>query len=86
MATQIEAVFEDGVLRPLEPLSLADRQRVTLTISAQNASLDDVHFALPADRWDEFCAALDAPPRVVPALRKLLTEPGVFDGPGPAAR
>lgn len=28
----VEAVFEDGVLRPLEPLSLPARQRVTLIV------------------------------------------------------
>lgn len=32
MATQLDAVFEDGVLRPLAPLSLAEHQRVRLTI------------------------------------------------------
>jgi len=38
-----------------------------------------VHFYLSPERWNEFCASLDAPPRDLPALRKLLTEPGVFD-------
>ena len=32
-----------------------------------------------ADR-DAFRRALDAPPRRIPALRRLLTAPGVFDG------
>ena len=36
-------------------------------------------FRLSDKRWREFCKALDAPPKDIPALRKLLTEPGVFD-------
>jgi AF2212-like len=33
MLQQLEAVFEDGILRPLEPLSLAENQHVLLTVS-----------------------------------------------------
>jgi predicted DNA-binding antitoxin AbrB/MazE fold protein len=33
MIQEVEAVYEGGVLRPLRPLSLAERQRVRLTIS-----------------------------------------------------
>ncbi len=33
MIHEVEAVYEHGVLRPLRPLSLAERQRVRLTIS-----------------------------------------------------
>jgi predicted DNA-binding antitoxin AbrB/MazE fold protein len=32
MVRQLEAVYEHGVLRPLEPLALPERQRVRLTI------------------------------------------------------
>lgn len=32
MERVIEAVYQDGVLTPLEPLDLPDRQRVTLKI------------------------------------------------------
>jgi uncharacterized protein (DUF1778 family) len=47
--------------------------------AAQQILADQVHFYLSPEKWDEFCAALDAPPKELPALRKLLTEPGVFD-------
>lgn len=47
--------------------------------AAQEVLADQVHFSLSAERWDAFCTALDAPPKVVPALRKLLKKPGVFD-------
>ena len=33
MTRQVEAIYENGVLRPLEPLPLAERERVTVTIS-----------------------------------------------------
>jgi predicted DNA-binding antitoxin AbrB/MazE fold protein len=33
MIQDVEAVYEHGVLRPLRPLSLAERQQVRLTIS-----------------------------------------------------
>jgi predicted DNA-binding antitoxin AbrB/MazE fold protein len=33
MIHEVEAVYEHGVLRPLEPLALAESQRVKLTIS-----------------------------------------------------
>jgi predicted DNA-binding antitoxin AbrB/MazE fold protein len=32
MVKQLEAVFEHGVLRPLEPLSLTENQRVLVTV------------------------------------------------------
>lgn len=47
--------------------------------AAQQVLAEQVHFVLPPDRWQAFCAALDAPPRDIPALRKLLTEASVFD-------
>jgi len=33
MTRQIDAVYENGVLRPLEPLPLGERERVRLTIT-----------------------------------------------------
>ncbi len=47
--------------------------------AAQQVIADQVHFALSAERWEAFCAALDMPPKEIPALRKLLTEPSIFD-------
>jgi len=35
-------------------------------------------FALDAEKWDAFQAALDAPTRTLPRLRALLEEPGFF--------
>ncbi len=33
MIQEVDAVYERGILRPLKPLSLAEQQRVKLTIS-----------------------------------------------------
>ncbi len=49
-------------------------------VAAQQVLAEQVHFTLSPERWRAFCKALDAPPRKIPALKKLLTEPGVFDG------
>ena len=35
MVRQVEAIFECGVLRPLEPLSLSESQRVRLTLDGR---------------------------------------------------
>ena len=40
---------------------------------------EQTDFVLSPEQWQAFCAALDAPPRDIPALRKLLTERGAFD-------
>jgi uncharacterized protein (DUF1778 family) len=47
--------------------------------AAQQILAEQTHFYLSAEKWDEFCAALDAPPQEKPRLRQLLTEPSVFD-------
>lgn len=41
---------------------------------------DNARFRVTKAQYDAFCAALDEPPRDIPAMRKLLTEPGLFDG------
>ena len=40
---------------------------------------DRYHFSLNEDQWKEFCAALDAPPKRIPALHKLMNTPSVFE-------
>lgn len=46
---------------------------------AQDIVGEQTRFELPPSQWREFCKALDSPPRDIPELRKLLTEPSVFD-------
>lgn len=47
---------------------------------AAEALADRRVFQLPPEKWEAFVAALDAPPRDLPRLRKLLDEPSVFSG------
>src|SRR2546425_12519485 len=48
--------------------------------AAQQVLAEQVDIVMPAAEWEAFCKALDAPPRTIPALRKLLTEASIFDG------
>lgn len=50
--------------------------------AARQVLSDNARFVLTKLDWDEFCAALDAPPKDIPALRALLTQPSVFEKPG----
>jgi len=43
MATRIEAIYENGVLRPVTPLALAEHERVTLTIESDDDDEDLDH-------------------------------------------
>jgi uncharacterized protein (DUF1778 family) len=47
--------------------------------AAQDIILEQRHFTLSSLEWKAFCKALDAAPRNYPRLKKLLTEPGIFD-------
>ena len=40
---------------------------------------DKSEFSLSEKEWQEFCRALDQPPKNISKLRRLLTETGVFD-------
>jgi uncharacterized protein (DUF1778 family) len=53
--------------------------------AAQRVLGEQLEIVLPPAQWEAFRKALDAPPRSIPALKKLLTQPGVFDGPGKVA-
>ncbi len=46
---------------------------------ADEALADRRTFGLNAAQWKAFLAALDAPPRSLPRLKRLLKEPGFFD-------
>jgi uncharacterized protein (DUF1778 family) len=46
---------------------------------ADEALADRRTFSLNHARWKAFLAALDAPPRPLPRLERLLKEPGFFD-------
>ena len=47
---------------------------------AEETLTDRRHFGLDSERWEAFMAALEAPPREIPQLEKLMREPSVFEG------
>ena len=66
MTQQIDAVFEHGILRPLQPLRLAEQAKVTVMVSVpEDESWMDVEFmdscasdSDPAIRLEDVRAAL----------------------------
>jgi predicted DNA-binding antitoxin AbrB/MazE fold protein len=76
MVKTVDAVYENGMLRPLEPLQLQENQHVTLTVS--EPSVD------PADAWldHEYMASIDAvsePEPTIEEVRSILARvPGKF--------
>ncbi len=48
---------------------------------AEETLIERRRFELNAEQWAAFMAALDAPPRDLPRLRRLFSEPGPFDAP-----
>lgn len=46
---------------------------------AEEVLIERRRFELGAEQWSAFMAALDAPPRDAPRLRRLLEEPSVFE-------
>jgi uncharacterized protein (DUF1778 family) len=92
MAVQLRDTKVQLRMRPRQKALIAkaaELKHTTLTsfmleqamTSAEQILADQVHFSLSAKKWNQFCAALDAPPRELPNLRKLLTERTVFDEP-----
>lgn len=53
--------------------------------AAQQVLAEQVDIVMAPAEWEAFCKALNAPPRHIPALKKLLTEASAFDGQGQAA-
>jgi len=48
-------------------------------VVARERLADQTLFLLPRKQWDAFCAALEAPAKPKPRLKRLLTEAGLFD-------
>ena len=47
---------------------------------AEDVLANQTRFVLAADKWDDFTALLDRPPRVLPALRRASAKPSPFEG------
>lgn len=46
---------------------------------AKNILTEQTNFNLSPEKWEEFCKILDRPAQDKPGLKKLLTEPDVFE-------
>lgn len=47
--------------------------------AASQIIAEDNNIVMPLEAFEAFCKALDAPPKRIPALVKLLNSPSVFD-------
>src|ERR1044072_9225828 len=76
-ATQKRVIAEAARIKNTTISDFVLEQSLT---AAQQVIADQVQFRLPKKQWKEFCDALDAPPKTILALRRLLTKPALFDG------
>ena len=77
MEKTVQAVYEDGVLRPLEPIPLEERQEVTVTISDQGYIPRDHPLLASPEEWAEAAAdeiSLDEVRRALSTIRGSLSE------------
>ena len=71
--------------RVLQTAATASRRSVSEFVlesalaRAEETLPDRRHFGLDAEQWAAFQAALDAPPRDLPRMARLLAEPSVFE-------
>jgi len=85
--TQRLAVRVSAAQRTLldEASRVSDTTLSEFVLSAATRAAEDVladrrRFVLPPAQWAEFVRLLDAPPRTLPRLRRLLSSPTVLDG------
>lgn len=77
MEKTVQAVYEDGVLRPLEPIQLEDRQEVTVTISDQGNIPRNHPLLASSDEWASAAGdqvSLDEVRRSLASIRGSLSE------------
>src|ERR1043165_1843322 len=75
-ATQKRVIAEAARIKDTTISDFVLEQSLT---AAQQVIADQVQFRGPKKQWKEFCDALDAPPKKIPALRRLLRKPGLFE-------
>ncbi len=59
--------------------SVSDFVLESALVKAEETLADRTRFGLDADQWKAFLEALDAPPRELPRLERLMREPSVFE-------
>jgi predicted DNA-binding antitoxin AbrB/MazE fold protein len=67
MTYEIRAIFENGVLRPLDPLALGDQDLVTVVVRTQDAeTTDDKELVLQREALKRMFAEADGLPNENP--------------------
>ena len=77
MEKTVQAVYEGGVLRPLEPVPLEDQQQVTVTISDEGNIPRDYQLLASSDEWASAAGddiSLDEVRRALSTIRGSLSE------------
>jgi len=77
MEMTVQAVYEHGVLRPLEPVPFQDHQKVTVTISDEGNILRDHPLLVSPDEWASGVAdeiGLEEVRRALSTIRGSLSE------------
>jgi predicted DNA-binding antitoxin AbrB/MazE fold protein len=72
MERQVDAIYENGVLRPLEPLDLEEQQRVRITIS--NGDHEDPLADLLDTAFMERCARESSGAPEIEEVRRMLSK------------
>jgi uncharacterized protein (DUF1778 family) len=67
-----------------EAAALSGRSLTDFVLSSARSAANDIladrtRFTLPPDQWDAFAAALERPPRDLPKIAALLSEPSILD-------
>lgn len=68
-ATQKKVIAEAARIKHTTISEFVLQQSLT---AAKQVIADQVQFRLPKKQWKQFCDALDAPPKTIFALRRLL--------------
>jgi predicted DNA-binding antitoxin AbrB/MazE fold protein len=77
MEKTVQAVYEDGVLRPLEPVPLENRQEVTVTISDESDIPRNHPLVASPEEWADAAGdsiSLDEVRRALATIRGSLSE------------
>ncbi len=75
MSQMIQAVYEDGVLKPLQKLALGEHQRVQITVEPQSAAGGEGHETHSGADWQDLVGRPGEVPSVVVPIATLEPEP-----------
>lgn len=73
---QKEVISQAATLRKI---SLSEFVIENAYDAATQVLADKTQFVLSPEKWEEFCDALDASPKAIPALKELFSKPSVFN-------